>query len=74
MISALMSVHRVSLLTVLMDIAQYQTAVNGCKKKKEKRNQKTTLVLLERRHANIICENEVTHNSTTAFPRASFQK
>ena len=77
MISALMSVHRVSLLTVLMDIAQYQTAVNGCKKKKkkkEKRNQETTLVLLERRHANIICENEVTHNSTTAFPRASFQK
>ena len=77
MISALMSVHIVSLLTVLMDIAQYQTAVNGCKKKKkkkEKRNQETTLVLLERRHANIICENEVTHNSTTAFPRASFQK
>ena len=78
MISALMPVHIVSLLTVLMDIAQYQTAVNGCKKKKkkkkEKRNQETTLVLLERRHANIICENEVTHNSTTAFPRASFQK
>ena len=37
MISALMSVHRVSLLTVLMDIAQYQTAVNGCKKKKKKK-------------------------------------
>ena len=36
MISALMSVHIVSLLTVLMDIAQYQTAVNGCKKKKRK--------------------------------------
>lgn len=39
MISALMSVHRVSLLTVLMDIAQYQTAVNGCKKKKKKRKE-----------------------------------
>ena len=40
MISALMSVHRVSLLTVLMDIAQYQTAVNGCKKKKKKKREK----------------------------------